>query len=111
MSDKEKSLHRIKTGGFSRRLELSKVGLRYGSRALRQSLRERFSNDEEAALAQRRENIEFFIAELGKLKGSVVKIGQVMATYADYLMPPEVAEALKGIKHEKPVYNNAKGDY
>ncbi|WP_286695611.1 ABC1 kinase family protein [Spongiibacter sp. UBA1325] len=102
MSDKEKSLHRIKTGGFSRRLELSKVGLRYGSRALRQSLRERFSNDEEAALAQRRENIEFFIAELGKLKGSVVKIGQVMATYADYLMPPEVADALHSLEDDTP---------
>ncbi len=102
MTDKDKPLHRLKTGGFARRLELSKVGLRYGQRALRQSLRERFAHDEGQALAQRRENIEFFIAELGKLKGSVVKIGQVMATYADYLMPPEVAEALHLLEDDTP---------
>ncbi|WP_372864171.1 ABC1 kinase family protein [Spongiibacter sp.] len=102
MTDKDKPLHRLKTGGFARRLELSKVGLRYGQRALRQSLRERFAHDAEQALAQRRENIEFFIAELGQLKGSVVKIGQVMATYADYLMPPEVAEALHSLEDNTP---------
>lgn len=102
MSDKDPSLERIKTGGFARRLALSKVGLRYGGRALRQSLRERFSHDEEAALAQRRENIDFFVAELGRLKGSVVKIGQVMATYADYLMPPEVAQALHSLEDDTP---------
>lgn len=101
-SNDEKSLHRLKTGGLARRLELSKVGLRYGSRALRQSLRERFGHDEEAALAQRRQNAAFFIDELGKLKGSVVKIGQVMATYADYLLPPEVAEALHSLEDNTP---------
>jgi predicted unusual protein kinase regulating ubiquinone biosynthesis (AarF/ABC1/UbiB family) len=94
MSDKDNPLDKLKTGAFSRRFELSKVGLRYGARAVRQNLWQRISGDGEEALAKRTENIDFFVAELGRLKGSVVKIGQMMATYGDYLMPPEVAEAL-----------------
>lgn len=98
----EKPLHQLKTGGFARRLELSKLGVRYGGRALRQNLRERFGGDDENALAKRRENIDFFVSELGRLKGSVVKIGQMMATYGDYMMPPEVADALHQLEDNTP---------
>lgn len=93
MSD-DSNLHRLKTGAFSRRWELSKAGLRYGSRALRQSVMQRFSSDEHGASQRRRDNIDFFVAELGQLKGSVVKIGQMIATYGDYLLPAEVVDAL-----------------
>jgi predicted unusual protein kinase regulating ubiquinone biosynthesis (AarF/ABC1/UbiB family) len=98
----DKSLHRLNTGAFSRRFQLSKAGLRYGSRALRHSLMDRFSDDEEASATRRRENIEYFVAELGQLKGSVVKIGQIMATYGDYLLPPEVVEALHSLEDDTP---------
>ncbi|WP_373092377.1 ABC1 kinase family protein [Zhongshania sp.] len=98
----DKPLHRLKTGALSRRLELSKLGLRYGSRALRQSVWARISGDNDGALAKRRENIDFFVSELGRLKGSVVKIGQMMATYSDYMMPPEVAEALHNLEDNTP---------
>ena len=102
MGDKEKSLHRLKTGAFSRRFELSKLGVRYGARAVRQSLWQRLAGDDDAALAKRTENIDFFVEELGRLKGSVVKIGQMMATYGDYMMPPEVAEALHKLEDNTP---------
>ncbi|WP_159269607.1 ABC1 kinase family protein [Zhongshania aliphaticivorans] len=102
MSKNDESLHHLKTGAFSRRLALSKLGARYGARAVRQSILQRFGGDEEAALAKRKENIDFFVEELGRLKGSVVKIGQMMATYGDYLMPPEVAEALHKLEDNTP---------
>ena len=101
MSD-DKPLHRLKTGALSRRFELSKVGLRYGSRAVRQQVWQRFTGDSDKAQQQRRDNIDFFIGELGKLKGSVVKIGQMMATYGDYLMPPELADALHKLEDDTP---------
>jgi len=94
----DKPLHQLKTGAFSRRLALSTLGLRYGSRALRQSMWQRVSGNDDAALAKRTENIDFFVSELGRLKGSVVKIGQMMATYGDYMMPPEVADALHNLE-------------
>ena len=40
------------------------------------------------------EQAHYLVAELGKLKGSVVKIGQVMALYGEHFLPPEVTEAL-----------------
>ncbi len=40
------------------------------------------------------EQAEFLAFELGKLKGSVVKIGQVMALYGEHFLPVEVTEAL-----------------
>lgn len=99
---KDTPLHRLNTGAFSRRLQLSRAGLRYGSRALRHGLWDRISGDEEGAARRRRENINYFVAELGQLKGSVVKIGQVMATYGDYLLPPEVVEALHTLEDDTP---------
>lgn len=94
----DSDLHRLKTGAISRRWELSKAGFRYGSRALRHSVMSRLSSDEDAASQRRRENIDFFVAELGQLKGSVVKIGQMIATYGDYLLPPEVVDALHSLE-------------
>jgi predicted unusual protein kinase regulating ubiquinone biosynthesis (AarF/ABC1/UbiB family) len=102
MAEQKPGLGRLKTGGLARRLELSKAGLRYGSRALRQSIWERIGGDAEQHQQRRQENIDFFIAELGKLKGSVVKIGQIMATYSDYILPPEVAEALHSLEDDTP---------
>jgi predicted unusual protein kinase regulating ubiquinone biosynthesis (AarF/ABC1/UbiB family) len=102
MSEKDKSLDRLKTGPFSRRFELSKLGVRYGARAVRQSIWQRIGGDNAAALAKRTENIDFFVEELGRLKGSVVKIGQMMATYGDYMMPPEVAVALHKLEDNTP---------
>lgn len=51
------------------------------------------------ALAEARDRLTYeqalaWVTELGKLKGSVVKLGQIMATYGDHCLPPPVALAL-----------------
>ncbi len=99
----EKPLKRLKTGALSRRWQLSRAGMQYGRRAMGQALRERFgSGDEESRLLARQAHIDAFVRELGKLKGSIVKVGQIMATYGDYLMPPEVVEALHRLEDNTP---------
>lgn len=45
---------------------------------------------------------EFLVRELGKLKGSVVKIGQVMALYGEHFLPVEVTEALHTLENNTP---------
>lgn len=40
----------------------------------------------------------FLVEELGKLKGSVVKIGQMMALYGEHFLPVEVTEALRTLE-------------
>lgn len=51
------------------------------------------------------------IVAQGKLIApNTIEAFEVLAKHDEEYMPPEVAEAMKGIKHEKPVYNNVKGD-
>lgn len=102
MTDKD-PLIRIKTNAFSRRFQLSRAALQYGARALTQSAREIFvDRDSPASQQHRRENIDYFVHEIGRLKGSVVKVGQIMATYGEYLLPPEVVEALHTMVNDTP---------
>lgn len=42
----------------------------------------------------------FLVDELGQLKGSVVKIGQVMALYGEHFLPDEVTEALHTLEDQ-----------
>ena len=42
----------------------------------------------------------YLVEELGQLKGSVVKIGQVMALYGEHFLPEEVTEALHTLEDQ-----------
>lgn len=46
------------------------------------------------------EQAEAWVRSLGELKGSIVKIGQIVATYADYCLPPPLAAALHLLEAE-----------
>jgi len=90
-------LSKIKTGSFERRLSLTKAGLVASTRmagsmagSLFQSgeAREKTRSDAMSREAQ------YLVSELGKLKGSVVKIGQIMALYGEHFLPVEVTQAL-----------------
>jgi len=87
----------IKTGSFERRLSLTKAGLIVGTKMAGHMTSSLFSGKEKRALKRKKvlsEQAHFLVRELGKLKGSVVKIGQVMALYGEHFLPPEVTEAL-----------------
>lgn len=43
---------------------------------------------------------EAWVRDLGELKGSIVKIGQILATYADYCLPAPLASALHLLEAE-----------
>lgn len=98
MPDREpKTLGRISTGSFERRLQLTRSGLLAGTRYMAQaagSLLLPRGEREARRRAALGEQARFLAAELGKLKGSVVKIGQMMAIYGEHFLPPEVTEAL-----------------
>lgn len=42
-------------------------------------------------------------------EGNVIKADEVLAKHDEEYMPPELAEAMKGIKHQKPTYNESAG--
>jgi predicted unusual protein kinase regulating ubiquinone biosynthesis (AarF/ABC1/UbiB family) len=87
----------IKTGSFERRLSLTKAGLLAGTRMAGHMTGSLFSSKEKRQEKRKKilsEQAHYLVNELGKLKGSVVKIGQVMALYGEHFLPPEVTEAL-----------------
>jgi len=87
----------IKTGSFERRLSLTRAGLVAGTRMAGQMTTSLFSSKERRVEKRKKalsDQAHFLVKELGKLKGSVVKIGQVMALYGEHFLPPEVTEAL-----------------
>ncbi|KZZ66837.1 AarF/ABC1/UbiB kinase family protein, partial [Oleiphilus sp. HI0128] len=92
-----KTVSAIKTGSFERRLSLTKAGLLAGTRMAGHMTTSLFSGKEARAEKRKKalsDQAHFLVRELGMLKGSVVKIGQVMALYGEHFLPPEVTEAL-----------------
>ncbi|TNE77854.1 MAG: AarF/ABC1/UbiB kinase family protein [Gammaproteobacteria bacterium] len=97
------TVSRIKTGSFERRLSLTRAGLFAGSRMASHMATNWFSSKdkrEQRHRAMLSNQARFLVDELGKLKGSVVKIGQVMALYGEHFLPDEVTEALHTLEDQ-----------
>lgn len=87
----------IKTGRWSRQWHMAQAGLKAGLGWAGGQWRT--LGLEGDALNEARDRVMYeqasaWVAEIGKLKGSVVKMGQILATYGDYCLPPPVALAL-----------------
>ncbi len=98
-----KTLKRVKTGGFERRLSLAKAGLIAGIRLAANSTGSLFLSKEKRE-AKQRESLSkealYLVHELGKLKGSVVKIGQMMALWGEHYLPEEITSALHTLEDQ-----------
>lgn len=97
MSDNPHQMKRLKTGAFERRLSLAKAGFVAGTRFAAGAAGSLFASPEEREEKRRRvmaEQAQYLVRELGKLKGSVVKIGQMMALYGEHFLPEEITRAL-----------------
>lgn len=97
-----KTQKRVKTGAFERRLSMARAGLMAGARYATLTAGTFFSDRDSRAekrrvilSAQARQLVE----ELGQLKGSVVKIGQMMALFGEHFLPEEVTEALHTLEN------------
>ena len=93
MAKKPRSLKR---SAIPRGLSVSLAGIRAGGAlamdSAMQKLRGRGGPGEESEFARR--EARRFVAELGKLKGTYVKIGQMMALMGEHFLPPVLAEAM-----------------
>ena len=100
---KAKTVSRIRTGSFERRLSMTRAGLYAGTRMASHMATSWLSSSEQRE--QRRRDMlskqaRFLVEELGQLKGSVVKIGQMMALYGEHFLPEEVTEALHTLEDQ-----------
>lgn len=104
MSDKPKTtLKRVKTGAFERRFSMAKAGFVAGTMLAAQSAGNLFTRKEDRAGRQSQilsKQAHYLAEEIGKLKGSIVKIGQMMALYGEHFLPKEVTEALHTLEDD-----------
>ncbi len=87
----------IRRGAFGRGLALSLAGVRAGGAlAVDGALRRLRGDDGEGSVVLARE-AQRFATRLGELKGSYVKVGQMLALLGEHFLPPEVTQALRGL--------------
>lgn len=94
---------RIKTGALERRFTLARAGLLAGTRFAVQSAGNLLRSGENREQHQRQilsEQAQYLVREMGKLKGSVVKIGQMMALLGEHFLPDEVTAALHTLESQ-----------
>lgn len=102
-NDQRKTLKRIKTGAFERRFSVAKAGFVAGTRLVAQSAGNMFTAREHREERQREilaRQAQYLADEIGKLKGSIVKIGQMMALYGEHFLPKEVTDALHTLEDD-----------
>ena len=102
-SDKPE-LKSLVTSSISRTSKLLSLSLRVGADAAVLSVRGFLSSTQKADLSRK-----FLIdqairltEELGKLKGSMQKAGQLFSIYGEHFLPPEVAFILKALQKDTP---------
>lgn len=97
------SLKQLKTRPMQRNLSMTRMGLGAGLRAAGHGFGNLFRDGESRSQA----NQEFmiretrnFVTELGQLKGSVMKAGQMLSLYGQYFMPPEAVAILQSLQDD-----------
>lgn len=85
-------IQNLKTTALSRNLTIAKTTLTVGKNLAKHSVLGLFSAKPKQAMMS--EQAQYFAREIGKLKGSVVKIGQMLALYGDNILPAEIISAL-----------------
>lgn len=100
-----KKLTKIKTGIFSRGLTLAKLTAQAGAGFAKQKVtglvKSKSAQDMswQSFIMNQAKN---FSSEVGELKGSLMKAGQMLSIYGEYFFPPEVNTVLKTLQNESP---------
>ena len=103
MSDQNDKLKQLKTSSMDRRLSIAKASLLAGTRWAASSATSIFSSEEEKEKKRKKamkEQADYLVSEIGKLKGSIVKIGQMMALYGEHFLPEEITQALNTLNNQ-----------
>ena len=103
MSDQNDKLKQLKTSSMDRRLSIAKASLLAGTRWAASSATTMFSNEADKEKKRKKamkEQADYLVSEIGKLKGSIVKIGQMMALYGEHFLPEEITQALNTLNNQ-----------
>lgn len=100
-----KKLEKIKSSGFARGLSIARMTLNTGAGLAGHRVSTLF-----ASSARKDENwksflmnrAKFLTSELGELKGSLMKAGQMLSMYGEHFLPPEANQLLKSLQADSP---------
>jgi len=105
-SDKnENRLKKIKSSVLSRGLALAKVSVSAGARVATHAVGTIFSNESDKAESYKElliSQVEALTRELGQLKGSLMKVGQLLSMHGEHFLPPEANALLKSLQNQSP---------
>ncbi len=106
MSDDErKTLKKLKTRPMDRNFAMARVGVVTGTQVLGHEISNLFRGKDGREARDRHfytKQAQYLADELGKLKGSVMKVGQMLSLYGQYFMPPEAVSVLASLQDDTP---------
>ncbi|MFN9069165.1 MAG: AarF/ABC1/UbiB kinase family protein, partial [Bdellovibrionales bacterium] len=104
-SDSKKKLTKIKTGLFARTMSLAKLSTQMTAGLATQKLTGLMKSEDDKEKGFQNfilKQATQFSQEIGELKGSLMKAGQMLSVYGEYFFPPEVNAVLKTLQNESP---------
>lgn len=100
-----KQLNKIKSSVLQRGLSLTKLTVNTGAKVAGHGIATIFANDKEKQEKWQKfltSQAKTFSRELGELKGSLMKAGQMISMYGELFLPPEANEFLKTLQSQSP---------
>jgi predicted unusual protein kinase regulating ubiquinone biosynthesis (AarF/ABC1/UbiB family) len=95
----------LKTSPWERNVALTRMGVSAGARIAAHEFANLFRGKASRSASDRTfysEQARKLADELGRLKGSVMKVGQMLSLYGQYFLPPEAVEVLAGLQDDTP---------
>ncbi|KYG63683.1 ABC transporter [Bdellovibrio bacteriovorus] len=99
----KKQLDRIKSSMFSRSLSLAKLTVQAGASIASHGVSNVLKNKEAKEESWRKllqNQASAISSELGELKGSLMKAGQMLSMYGEHFLPPEANQLLKSLQSD-----------
>jgi len=100
---KKPSMAALKTRPLERNIALTKLGLGAGTKIVGHSIMNIFRGEIERSEADRefyRKQATILADELGQLKGSVMKAGQMLSLFGQYFLPEEATDVLSSLQDD-----------
>jgi predicted unusual protein kinase regulating ubiquinone biosynthesis (AarF/ABC1/UbiB family) len=102
----DKKINKIKSSVFSRGMSIAKMTVNAGASLAGHNIKKTFSGNKEADKANwstfLKNQAQSISSELGELKGSLMKAGQMLSMYGEHFLPPEANEFLKNLQGDSP---------
>jgi predicted unusual protein kinase regulating ubiquinone biosynthesis (AarF/ABC1/UbiB family) len=101
----QKELKKIKTSTFSRSLSIAKLTLNTSTSLAAHGIGRLFGSEDDKANKWKgflESRAKDFTQELGQLKGSLMKAGQMLSMYGEQFLPPEANQFLKTLQSDSP---------